>query len=90
MISMKTGIPALVAGALLSVALPSISAEAASVPGEQKQRLGSVEKRDVWERDRVRRQQIRQNAGTPMYEPFFHPFYRGKNAPIPTIKRAID
>lgn len=90
MISTKTGVSALVAGVLLSVALPSIAANAAPVPGEQRQRLGSVEKRDVWERDRVRRQQIRQNAGTPMYEPFFHPFYRGKNAPIPTMKRAVD
>lgn len=85
----KTVLAAASAATLLTFAMPTIPASA-RVPGEQAQKLGSDDKRDVWERDRVRRQQIRQNAGTPMYEPFFAPLYEGRNSPAQSIKRTFN
>ncbi|HSI40318.1 MAG TPA: hypothetical protein VLA00_07180 [Xanthobacteraceae bacterium] len=44
--------------------------------------IGSVEKRDVVERNQIRKKQVQQNTRKPMFEPIFAPFYKGKDAPL--------
>lgn len=88
MISRNIGIAALATAALLAVSAP---AGATSVGPRDEARFGdSQDRKQVREHDTVRKQQVRQNAGQPMYRPFFHPLYEGRNSAWAKWKRAFD
>lgn len=86
-IALTAGAAALAAAFMVPVSTP---AHATTTTTKPLPAIGSYEQRDVRERERVRRQQVRQNAGRPLYEPFFHPLYKGKNSPGQQVKRAFD
>jgi len=52
--------------------------------------IGSEEQRDVLEREKVRRQQVRQNRNNGLVEPIFAPLYQGHNSPGQKLKRLFD
>ncbi|WP_029354453.1 hypothetical protein [Bosea sp. 117] len=77
------------AAAILVTSVPVAFAQSPASPIDKK--FGaSVERRDSIEHEKVRRQQVRQNSGHSLFEPIFHPLYKGKNAPTQQVKRAFN
>ncbi|MBS9478293.1 hypothetical protein [Ancylobacter radicis] len=90
MISKTIAMTAGAAALAVTFMIPAAPAHATTTTTKPLPAIGSYEQRDVRERERVRRQQVRQNAHRPFYEPFFHPLYKGKNSPGQQIKRTFD
>lgn len=88
MIAKKIGIAALATAAMLAVSAP---ASATSNGPRDEARFGDTPDRaQVREHDKVRKQQVRQNAGQPIYRPLFSPLYEGRNSAWSKMKRAFD
>ncbi|WGD28426.1 hypothetical protein AncyloWKF20_11405 [Ancylobacter sp. WKF20] len=86
-IAITAGAAVLAAAFMVPVSTP---AHATTTTTKPLPAIGSYEQRDVRERERVRRQQVRQNAHRPIYQPLFGPLYQGKNSPGQQVKRAFD
>lgn len=86
-IAITAGAAALAAAFMVPVSTP---AHATTTTTKPLPAIGSYEQRDVRERERVRRQQVRDNAHRPIYQPLFGPLYQGKNSPGQQVKRAFD
>lgn len=88
MISRNIGIAALATAALLVVSAPAGATSAGPRDGY---RFGdSQDRQQVREHDKVRKQQVRRNAGQPVYRPLFSPLYEGRNSAWEKWKRAFD
>ncbi|MCB4770838.1 hypothetical protein LGR54_19685 [Ancylobacter sp. Lp-2] len=89
MISKKLGIAALAAMIALPVAAtaPAYATTTATGPLPT---IGSYEQKEVRERERVRRQQVRQNRNNGLFEPIFAPLYKSYNSPGQQLKRTFD
>lgn len=88
MISRNIGIAALATAALLVVSAPASATSAGPRDGY---RFGdSQDRQQVREHDKVRKQQVRRNAGQPVYRPLFSPLYEGRNSAWEKWKRAFD
>ena len=88
MISKSIGIAVLATAAVLAVSAP---AGAASAGFRDQQRFGdSEDNKQRREHEQVRKQQVRQNSGTPLYRPFFSPLYEGRNSAWGKMKKTMD
>ena len=88
MISKSIGIAVVATVAVLAVSAP---ASAASAGFRDQQRFGdSEDNKQRREHEQVRKQQVRQNAGQPIYRPFFSPLYEGRNSAWSKMKKAFD
>ncbi|WP_371347344.1 hypothetical protein [Ancylobacter sp. IITR112] len=84
----SVGVAALVAAGLVFAAAP---AGATSVGPRDTPRFGdSVDRNQVREHERVRKQQVRQTQGQSKERAFFGPLYEGKNSPWQKLKRTFD
>lgn len=87
MLTKTVTLSAVAASFVLSVALP---AHATSTSTKPLPTIGSEEQKDVLGREKVRRQQVRQNQRNGLFEPIFAPLYQGANSPAQQAKRAFD
>lgn len=84
----SVGVAALVAAGLVSAAAP---AGATSVGPRDTPRFGdSVDRKQVREHERIRKQQVRQTEGQSKQRAFFGPLYEGRNSPWQKMKRSFD
>ncbi|WP_428030992.1 hypothetical protein [Ancylobacter sp.] len=84
----SVGVAALVAAGFVFVAAP---ASATSVGPRDKPQIGdSVDRKQVREHDRIRKQQVRQTQGESKERAFFGPLYEGRDSPWQRMKRAFD
>lgn len=92
MMKNSRNVTASIAGlAAVTMLLGAAPAAATSVGPRDGQRFGdSVDRKQVREHERIRKQQVRQTQGTPLYRPFFAPLYEGSNSPWQRMKRSFD
>lgn len=80
-----------IAAITMVIAVPfTVPAHATSTSTRPLPVIGSEEQKDVLSREKVRRQQVRQNRGNGLFEPIFAPLYQGYNSPGQKVKRAFD
>lgn len=80
-----------VAAITVVIAAPfTVPAHATSTSTRPLPAIGSEEQRDVLSREKVRRQQVRQNRGNGLFQPIFAPLYQGYNSPGQQVKRAFN
>ncbi|MBS7545461.1 hypothetical protein [Ancylobacter oerskovii] len=89
MISRKLVIAALAAMVALPV-VTTVKVYATTTAVGPLPAIGSEEQKEVRERERVRRQQVRQNSHNGLFEPIFAPLYKGYNSPGQKVKRTFD
>ncbi|GLK81936.1 hypothetical protein [Ancylobacter defluvii] len=89
MISKKLGIAALAAMVVLPV-FATAPVHATTTAISPLPAIGSEEQKEVRERERVRRQQVRQNRQNGLFEPILAPLYKSYNSPGQQLKRAVD
>ncbi|TCK16629.1 hypothetical protein EV667_4399 [Ancylobacter aquaticus] len=84
----SVGVAALVAAGLMIAAAP---ASATSAGPRDTPRFGdTVDRKQVRDHDRVRKQQVRQTQGQSKERAFFGPLYEGRDSPWQRMKRAFD
>lgn len=84
----SVGVAALIAAGLVFAAVP---AGATSAGPRDTPRFGdNVDRTQVREHERVRKQQVRQTEGQSKTRAFFGPLYEGKNSPWQKMKRTFD
>lgn len=87
-VTRSVGVAALVAAGLIFAAAP---ASATSAGPRDTPRIGdSVDRNQVREHDRIRKQQVRQTQGQSKERAFFGPLYEGRDSPWQRMKRAFD
>lgn len=87
MISKTMGLTLLAASFVLPLAVPAHATSTSTKPLPQ---IGSSEQKDVLERERLRRIQVKQNRNNGLFEPIFAPLYQGYNSPGQKMKRAFE
>jgi len=88
MTAKKIGIAALATAAMLAVAAPA--GATSNGPRDQAKFGDTPDRAQVRTHDQVRKQQVRQNDGQPVYRPLFSPLYEGRNSAWQKMKRAFD
>jgi hypothetical protein len=68
----------------------TVPAHATSTSTRPLPAIGSEEQKDVLSREKVRRQQVRDNRQNGLFEPIFAPLYQDYNSPGQKVKRAFD
>lgn len=68
----------------------SAPAHATSTSTKPLPAIGSEDQKEVLERERVRRHQVRQNQSNGLFEPIFAPLYEGYNSPTQKVKRVFE
>ena len=80
-----------IAAITMVIAAPlTVSAHATSTSTRPLPPIGSEEQRDVLSREKVRRQQVRDNRHNGLFQPIFAPLYQGYNSPGQKMKRAFN
>ncbi|MBB3772161.1 hypothetical protein FHS55_002773 [Angulomicrobium tetraedrale] len=90
MLSKTFGVTATVAIAASFVVAAALPAHATSTSTRPLPTIGSEEQKDVLGREKVRRQQVRDNRRNGLFEPIFAPLFQGYNSPGQKVKRTFD